>query len=808
MKNRTRILLLWLSLCVSVLACNMERVLNPSLPTHTPSPAAQSEGLPPAATPLPTPIATPAPGARIQSGEMALFNGDWDLAISQFRAALENDSAPEIQSAALLGIARAQFAANDSQAALGTLNLFFTQHSQSAERGLAFFLAGQIYTALGQHAEAALAYGEYLAARPGLADTYAHERIGDALVRAGNHQGAIAAYLSALAAPKLGDGLHLNLKIGDAYLALGDRQTALVTYQDILNRTSNDFTKALMLYNIGQIYIAQGNTASGYQAYTQAVDNYPAAYSAYLALVQLVENDQPVNEYQRGLINYFVGQYGLAIAAFDRYIEANPDTHNDASHYFIGRSYLLLGQSAAAIAEWQEQLRDHPGGQYEADAVSEIAAAQIAGQQDFEAAISTYLGFVDQNPEHPRAAEFLFFAGRTAERNNDLRQAAEIWQRLGARYSGTSYGPDGFFQAGLAFLRLGDNPAARNAFQSAVSIAPNGELQARAYFWLGKTEAAAGNRNGAQDMWDQAARLDPTGYYSERARQLLAGETGHFPPPENLNLQPDLAAERAAAESWLVQTFNLPADTELSGPGPLAGDLRFQRGTELWRLGLYNEARFEFENLRTEIAGDPANTYRLANHLIDLGLYRSGIIAARQVLNLVGYDDAGTLAAPVYFNRLRFGLYFEELVFPAAAAYGFEPLFLLSVMRQESLFEGFVTSSAGARGLMQIIPSTGGEIHSRSGWPANYTAEDLYRPLVSVTYGADYLARQRNAFNGDFLAALAAYNGGPGNSAFWLTLANGDPDLFVEVIRFEETRNYLRSIYEQYHIYRLLYENN
>ena len=72
--------------------------------------------------------------------------------------------------------------------------------------------------------------------------------------------------------------------------------------------------------------------------------------------------------------------------------------------------------------------------------------------------------------------------------------------------------------------------------------------------------------------------------------------------------------------------------------------------------------------------------------------------------------------------------------------------------------------------------------------------------------GLDYLADQLAYFNGDVYAALAAYNGGPGNAATWLSLANGDPDLFVEVIRFDETRNYVMGIYEVFSIYQRVYE--
>ncbi len=176
------------------------------------------------------------------------------------------------------------------------------------------------------------------------------------------------------------------------------------------------------------------------------------------------------------------------------------------------------------------------------------------------------------------------------------------------------------------------------------------------------------------------------------------------------------------------------------------------------------------------------------------------------VLSIAGISDAATMSAPRYFNRLRFGTYFKDLVLQEAAADDLEALFIFSVIRQESLFEGFVTSSAGARGLMQIIPSTGQEIATLSGWPANFTADDLYRPAVSIRLGTDYLVTQRNSFGTNLYAMLAAYNAGPGRAVYWSNISQDDIDLYLEVISFAETRNYVRSIYELFSIYSDLYE--
>lgn len=81
----------------------------------------------------------------------------------------------------------------------------------------------------------------------------------------------------------------------------------------------------------------------------------------------------------------------------------------------------------------------------------------------------------------------------------------------------------------------------------------------------------------------------------------------------------------------------------------------------------------------------------------------------------------------------------------------------------------------------------------------------LYRPIVSVKLGAYYLASNRIALSGDLYGALAAYNAGPGNAIAWQQLAGNDPDLFLEVVRAAETRDYIRGVYEIYNIYSALY---
>lgn len=77
--------------------------------------------------------------------------------------------------------------------------------------------------------------------------------------------------------------------------------------------------------------------------------------------------------------------------------------------------------------------------------------------------------------------------------------------------------------------------------------------------------------------------------------------------------------------------------------------------------------------------------------------------------------------------------------------------------------------------------------------------------MVSVRFGTWYLAQQRDRSDGNLFAAMAGYNGGPGNSERWWNLAGKDQDLFAELIGFAETRVYVRHIYEYYAKYVWLY---
>jgi soluble lytic murein transglycosylase len=113
-------------------------------------------------------------------------------------------------------------------------------------------------------------------------------------------------------------------------------------------------------------------------------------------------------------------------------------------------------------------------------------------------------------------------------------------------------------------------------------------------------------------------------------------------------------------------------------------------------------------------------------------------------------------------------------------------------------------SSAGALGLMQVMPATG-ELIARQTAHEDFAVEDLTDPPVAIEFGTWYLARQVQAFEGWVWPALAAYNGGPGNARTWWNQSHGDLDAFVESIGIPETSLFVRLITEHQAMYGRLY---
>jgi soluble lytic murein transglycosylase len=160
---------------------------------------------------------------------------------------------------------------------------------------------------------------------------------------------------------------------------------------------------------------------------------------------------------------------------------------------------------------------------------------------------------------------------------------------------------------------------------------------------------------------------------------------------------------------------------------------------------------------------------------------------------------AGVLLARGTIDRaiqeLTLPLRHEDVIREQSREKGVDAALIAAVIYSESKFSDR-TSSAGARGLMQITPDAANEIERHSGG-TTFRLKDLGDPEINIRYGTYLLRELLDRYDGDVAAALAAYNAGPGNADKW-----GGSALSVEAIPFPETRAYVEEVLEKQQAYR------
>jgi soluble lytic murein transglycosylase len=174
--------------------------------------------------------------------------------------------------------------------------------------------------------------------------------------------------------------------------------------------------------------------------------------------------------------------------------------------------------------------------------------------------------------------------------------------------------------------------------------------------------------------------------------------------------------------------------------------------------------------------------------------------ARRQAVHLAarwGWHDQAiaTAAQQRIFNdyALLYPRPFDKEVSAASKLTNLESDLIYSVMRQESLYRADAVSSAGAVGLLQLLPETARRTAQR--WKRTRpTAADLAKPSVNVPLGAGQLRNLLDRFGGQTAVALAGYNAGPNAASRWLPGEAVESDVWIENIPYNETRTYVQRI--------------
>lgn len=165
------------------------------------------------------------------------------------------------------------------------------------------------------------------------------------------------------------------------------------------------------------------------------------------------------------------------------------------------------------------------------------------------------------------------------------------------------------------------------------------------------------------------------------------------------------------------------------------------------------------------------------------------------------------VVAPIFW-RILYPLPYRTAIEKYAVANDLDPRLVAAVIKVESNFRSDATSHKDARGLMQVLPTTGAWIATQMGLP-NYNDAMLYDPELNIRLGCWYLRNLITQFKGQVPVALASYNGGRGNVQNWLSTGiwTGD-EADISQIPFSETRGYVWKVLRVYAVYQELYPFN
>lgn len=800
--NRFSRLLIAVLLLTILAACNLNQqqtiivTATPDVtPTFTPEPA-------PTETPPPPPTPTIDPALVLQTGDNFLLNGYYENAVSTYQTVLNQDAPPQFAAPAAFRLGQAALREGLFSNAVSSLTTLIDQFPQDPNRAQAFFLRGDAYLGLSEWSAAIADFQQYLTMRPGLIDSYVHERIADAQLALGQTEESFASYASAVAANRTQVPLlALREKVAQVYRTASRPADAIAQYDAILETAENDPYRASMQLAAAQTLLDSGDLENGLARMQTVFDEYPATASAYEAMQVLLANEAELSNLAIGRVAFLYGDYERAIEALNTHsTEYQLDAIPAELHLMLGRAYREIGNSDAAVTAFQTIIDQYPQDPQFGEALLEQGRTRFL-LGDIPAAIERYL-FIADNYGYlaETAAEALWRAGYLYGTNDSPTESRQVFERLANEYPDTDQARSGLFLAASAAYNLNEIPRAEQLF-SRLAATSTGAVQAEAYLWVGRLALQQGDDARAQEVLRLAIEAAPDGYYSARAQDLVENRAP-FEPPASYRFQFDEATELATAEDWLRQTFGIEQEGALWPlSAALQADPRLIRGRELWAVGAFEEAEAEFTALLDAYRSDALSSYQLAIDLRSLAAYRFSIIGAA---NLITLAQQGTLEVPSYIARLRYPIYYLDVVMRVAQEREFDPLLMFSLIRLESLFDTYATAAAGEKGLTQVIPGTAEYIANQLQWP-NYKHSDLFRPYAGITFGAYYLDEQLDRFENNVPAALAGYNAGPGRALDWLRLSGGDPDLFMTTITIDSTRSYVQLIYGFYNIYRALY---
>jgi len=495
------------------------------------------------------------------------------------------------------------------------------------------------------------------------------------------------------------------------------------------------------------------------QNYLAVLDTLTSQYATQL---------QP-NDWEAIAFGYWEKQlYGKAGEAYAR----APYTPLNA--YRIGRG-LQLGEKGGATQAYQRVVQTFPNASETALTLLRLAKITEPGQA---------IGYLDQVEQRfpAKAGEALLEKAKLLEQQNSLKYATAVRQILLTRYSKSDAAEALRWSLAQERGAANDAQAARVWAESVVTHNSASEQAPEAAFWSGKWAEQLGKQKEAKAAYEQVLARYPQSYYAWRSASMLGWQVGDFNSVRQLKpevTRPASRPELPVGSTALKELFQLGQDREawklwqVEFQDPMQPSVAEQFTDGVMRLGVgdYLDGIFMVSFLRERDKPEEQSQYR-------------------------------SLRQQASYWQALYPFPFLEPIETWSQERQLNPLLVTALIRQESRFMPGIRSSVGATGLMQVMPDTGA-------WIAKQIKLKQYQlndPDDNIKLGTWYLDYTHQEYGGNSMLAVASYNAGPGAVGSWVAkVGQQDPDVFIEKIPYDETKGYVKSVFENYWNYLRLY---
>ncbi len=588
---------------------------------------------------------------------------------------------------------------------------------------------------------------------------------------------------------------HIALKRAQAYEAMGDKAKAQEAWKDLLKNYPNDPVSVEALYILGQSNPEYWNKAiAEFPAHPRTQEiieqqrkKNPNQPSLLLLLAKYnpekrgmgAVRDRLANEYAAQLkpedweaiaFGYWETQeYGKAGKAYSK----APSTPRNA--YRIARGYQLGGKKAEARIAYQQLISKFPDAKE-----TGLGLRHLANLSPSQEAISYLDRVVSKFPDEAAAA--LFAKANILDALGSRDSAFQARKLVLAKYPSSDAAAEYRWKMAESKAAAGKFKEAWQWAQPITTQSPDSDYAPEAAFWVGRWANQLGRQQEATKAFEHVLSKYPESYYAWRSARFLGWNVGDFTTVRDL--KPEVVQPQMR-------------------PVPPAGSAAVK---ELYQLGQNRDAwtlwQAQFKNIQ-----QPTVAEQFTDGLMRIGV-GDHLVGINKVWNLnqrkTPEDQRSWQALrqdPAYWQAL-FPLPFLEPIVTWSQQRQLNPLLVTGLIRQESRFETEIRSSAGALGLMQVMPGTGSWIAPQ----IQLKQYNLKNPNDNINLGTWFLDFTHQQYNNNSLLAVASYNAGPGNVSNWITKYGfNDPDAFIEVIPFPETKGYVESVFGNYWNYLRIY---